>query len=211
MSIENIIPEKTIERLSEYRRVLLRLKDNGHTHLFSHTLAAKLGITAVQVRRDLMLIGFSSDTKRGYEIENMIDFIGKVLDDDNIINVGVVGMGKLGQAITRYFSGKRSKLKIVCAFDSDPRKIDAVLDDIKCYDVNTLEQTIKEQSVRMLILCLPSSEARRLMPSIINSGVRGVLNFTSAYLNFPPEIYVEDYDIITLLEKVAYFVKNSKD
>jgi redox-sensing transcriptional repressor len=49
------------------------------------------------------------------------------------------------------------------------------------------------------------------MPSIINSGVRGVLNFTSAYLNFPPEIYVEDYDIITLLEKVAYFVKNSKD
>ena len=49
---ENVIPEKTIERLSEYRRVLLRLKDNGRTHLFSHTLAEKLGITAVQVRRD---------------------------------------------------------------------------------------------------------------------------------------------------------------
>lgn len=207
----NIIPEKTIERLSEYRRVLLRLKDNGLTHLYSHTLAAKLGITAVQVRRDLMLIGFSSDTKRGYEIENLIEFIGQVLDDDNIINVAVVGMGKLGQAITRYFTGKRAKLKIVCAFDNDPRKIDAILNDVKCYNIEQFNQIIKEQNVRMLILCLPSNEARRLVPDIINSGVHGILNFTSAYLNFPPEIYVEDYDIITLLEKVAYFVKNSKD
>lgn len=211
MCSENIIPEKTIERLSEYRRVLLRLKDNGHTHLFSHTLAAKLGITAVQVRRDLMLIGFSSDTKRGYEIENLIEFIGKVLDDDAIINVGVVGMGKLGQAITRYFTGKRSKLKIVCGFDSDPRKIDAVLNNVKCYDIAKFNQVIKDHNIRMLIMCLPSSDARRLVPDITNSGIRGILNFTSAYLNFPPEIYVEDYDIITLLEKVAYFVKNSKD
>ncbi|MBO5710067.1 MAG: redox-sensing transcriptional repressor Rex, partial [Rikenellaceae bacterium] len=127
MTSENLIPEKTIERLSEYRRVLLRLKDNGRTHLFSHTLAEKLGITAVQVRRDLMLIGFSSDNKRGYDSEVLVDFIGKVLDDDRIINVGIVGMGKLGQAITRYFTGKRSKLKIVCAFDNDERKINAML------------------------------------------------------------------------------------
>ena len=210
MTSENLIPEKTIERLSEYRRVLLRLKDNGRTHLFSHTLAEKLGITAVQVRRDLMLIGFSSDNKRGYDIEVLIDFIGKVLDDDQTINVGIVGMGKLGQAITRYFTGKRSKLKIVCAFDNDERKINAMMNDVKCYDIKDLQQEVKTQNIRMLILCLPSSEARLLVPTIIDSGIKGVLNFTSVYLNFPPEIYVEDYDIITLLEKVAYFVKNNK-
>ena len=58
------IPEKTIERLSEYRRTLLSCHRQGITHVFSHVLAGIHGITAVQVRRDLMLIGFSSDTKK---------------------------------------------------------------------------------------------------------------------------------------------------
>ena len=61
------IPEKTIERLSEYRRTLLSCHKQGITHIFSHVLAGIHGITAVQVRRDLMLIGFSSDTKKRSE------------------------------------------------------------------------------------------------------------------------------------------------
>ena len=58
-TLTNTIPEKTIERLSEYRRTLLASHRQGITHIFSHVLAGIHGITAVQVRRDLMLIGFS--------------------------------------------------------------------------------------------------------------------------------------------------------
>ena len=46
---------------------------------------------------------------------------------------------------------------------------------------------------------------------IINAGSQGVLNFTSTRLNFPQGIYVENYDITTLLEKVAYCVKESEE
>ena len=49
--IPNGIPEKTIERLSEYRRTLLACHREGITHIFSHVLAGIHGITAVQVRR----------------------------------------------------------------------------------------------------------------------------------------------------------------
>ena len=52
------------------------------------------------------------------------------------------------------------------------------------------------------------SMCRRL---IINAGIKGVLNFTSTRLNFPQGIYVENYDITTLLEKVAYCVKESEE
>ena len=68
------IPEKTIERLSEYRRTLRASHEQGITHIFSHVLAGIHGITAVQVRRDLMLIGFSSDTKKGYDVE-VLDYL----------------------------------------------------------------------------------------------------------------------------------------
>ena len=110
------IPEKTIERLSEYRRSLLSCHNQGITHIFSHVLAGMHGITAVQVRRDLMLIGFSSDTKKGYEVKTLIEFINNILDSKSVMNVAIIGMGHLGQAITKYFNSKGLKLRIVSAF-----------------------------------------------------------------------------------------------
>lgn len=66
-----------------------------------------------------MLIGFSSDTKKGYDVEVLIDFISGILDSPNVVNIGVLGMGNLGQALTKYFNGRRSKLRIVASFDVD--------------------------------------------------------------------------------------------
>ncbi len=58
------LPGKTVERLSEYRRALLECLAEKRNFIFSHHLAASLHITAVQVRRDLMLIGYSSATQK---------------------------------------------------------------------------------------------------------------------------------------------------
>lgn len=91
-SLTNAIPEKTIERLSEYRRTLLASHKQGITHIFSHVLAGIHGITAVQVRRDLMLIGFSSDTKKGYDVQVLIEYISRILDSPSQMNIAVLGM-----------------------------------------------------------------------------------------------------------------------
>ena len=204
------IPEKTIERLSEYRRTLLSCHKQGITHIFSHVLAGMHGITAVQVRRDLMLIGFSSDTKKGYDVKTLIEFINNILDSEDVMNVAIIGMGHLGQAITKYFNGKRRKLRIVASFDIDPEKVDKTIDDIPCYHMDQFKEVVSSMDISIAVISSPTRVAPSLVVPIINAGIKGVLNFTSVYLNFPPEIYVEDYDIITLLEKVAYFVKNSK-
>ena len=132
------IPEKTIERLSEYRRTLISCDKQGISHVFSHVLAGFHGITAVQVRRDLMLIGFSSDTKKGYDVKVLIKFISDILDSREPINMAVIGMGHLGQAITKYFNGKRLKLRIVAAFDIDPTKVGQEVMGIPCYDMKEL-------------------------------------------------------------------------
>ena len=121
-TVGNNIPEKTIERLSEYRRTLLACHKQGITHIFSHVLAGMHGITAVQVRRDLMLIGFSSDTKKGYDVKVLIEFINGILDSECVMNVAVIGMGNLGQAITKYFNGKGLKLRIVTAGRADHQR-----------------------------------------------------------------------------------------
>lgn len=201
------LPERTVERLSEYRRMLLECLKQGKTHIYSHELASMHGITAVQVRRDLMLIGFSSDTKKGYDVEVLIDFIGTIIDSPAGLNVGVIGMGNLAQAVTHYFNGKRSKLRITAAFDIDPNKVGHTVAGVPCYHMDTFAETARSLDLRIVILTSPSSVAAGTVEPITRAGIRGVLNFTSTPLNFPDDIYVEDYDIITLLEKVAYFSK----
>ncbi|MBO5732766.1 MAG: redox-sensing transcriptional repressor Rex [Alistipes sp.] len=211
-NIENTtIPEKTIERLSEYRRTLLKCHAHGITHIFSHVLAGMHGITAVQVRRDLMLIGFSSDTKKGYDVRVLINFIDNILYSEQPMNMAVIGMGHLGQAVTKYFNGKGLKLRIIAAFDIDERKVGETIDGIPCYHIDEFESRVSELDLSIVIVSLPTSSAASLVLPIINSGIKGVLNFTSAPLNFPQGIVVENYDITTLLEKVAYFVKVAEE
>ncbi len=210
-TIQSGIPEKTVERLSEYRRTLLASHKQGITHIFSHVLAGIHGITAVQVRRDLMLIGFTSDNKKGYDVKELIDFISSILDSSSMVNIAVMGMGHLGQAITKYFNGKGFNLKIIAAFDVDPDKVDATIDGIPCYHMNRFEEIVEKYEISLAILSCPTNVASQLVLPIINAGIKGVLNFTSTPLNFPQGIMVENYDITTLLEKVAYFVKEGEE
>ncbi len=174
---KKMLPERTVERLSEYRRTLLRKLSEGTTHIHSHSLASMHGITAVQVRRDLMLIGFSSDNKKGYNVSELIDFISSILDSQSVIGVAVVGMGRLA---------------------------------IPVYPIDEFAEQCKRLSVRIALLTLPAKAIDGIRHIIDASPVEGVLNFTSK--PFTPaegsDIYVEDYDIITLLEKVAYFIKD---
>ena len=210
-SFPSNIPEKTVERLSEYRRTLLSCHAQGITHVFSHVLAGMHGITAVQVRRDLMLIGFSSDTKKGYDVKVLIDFISGILDSPEPQNIAVIGMGHLGQAITKYFNGKGLKLRIIAAFDNDPGKVGTTKLGVPVYHVDDFEKEVEQMDINLAILAVPTDSAEEYRLPIINAGIKGVLNFTSKPLNFPLGIAVENYDITTLLEKLAYFVKESED
>lgn len=207
----SLIPEKTIERLSEYRRSLMAAHRNGVTHIFSHIIAGIHGITAVQVRRDLMLIGFSSDNKKGYDVKELIDYIGGILDSSSMIKIAILGMGHMGQAVTKYFNGKGFNLKITASFDIDPEKVDTTIDNIPCYHIDDFVDIVEEQEISLAILSCPTKIAAELVNPIINAGIKGVLNFTSSPLNFPQGIIVENYDITTLLEKIAYFVKEGDE
>ena len=203
------LPGKTVERLSEYRRTLLGCLDEKKNFIFSHDLAARLHITAVQVRRDLMLIGYSSVQRKGYDVRELIDTIGFIIDSAKSINVAIIGIGNLGRAVAGYFKGKRSQLNIVASFDTDPQKVNKVISGIKCYPIEEMEKLIKELNIRIAILTVPPDFASNVAEEIVRYGIKGILNYTTIALNVPDGVYLEEYDMITSIEKVAYFVKES--
>jgi redox-sensing transcriptional repressor len=201
------LPEKTVERLSEYRRTLLNCLSEGKTHIYSHELALMQHITAVQVRRDIMFIGYSSMQRKGYDVQELIEVIGNIIDADQPLNVAVIGIGNLGRAVTHYFMGKRSKLNIIAAFDIDINKTDRVISGVKCYPMQKLQDIVGELDISIAILTVPTDTAIETTEKLVLSGIKGILNFTSVPLNVPSNVHLEQYDMITSLEKLAYFVK----
>jgi len=109
------ISERTIARLSLYRRILDRFQDKGSDSIYSHELARQSGATPAQVRRDLMEVDYFGSAARGYRVEELIMAIDRTLDGPKRQLIGLVGVGNLGRAVLHYFAGRRRQLEIVAA------------------------------------------------------------------------------------------------
>lgn len=207
---DRILPEKTVERLSEYRRTLYNCLDDSKAFIFSHELAEMHDITAVQVRRDIMFIGYSTSNRKGYNIEELIKVIGSIIDPDEQMNVAVIGYGNLGKAVSTYFIGKRPLLNLAATFDLDPKKTGSKIQGVECYSIDRLREIITNKDISIAILTVPVYSAKEMAKAVVQAGIKGILNFTTVNLSVPLNIYLEEYDMITSMEKVAYFVKNAE-
>ena len=201
------IPVKTIARLSQYRRALLICSQKGKTHIFSHEIAAIQHVTAVQVRRDLMLIGFNGSLKQGYNIRDLVDVISEILDYREGINVAIFGLGNFGRALFNYFFGKREQLRIVATFDSNTEKIGTEYNGVYCYSPYRVEEIIKKKNIKIAILTVPPDRAVEVTKKLVDAGIKGILNYTSTPVNVPDNVFLDEYDMITTIEKAAFFVK----
>jgi redox-sensing transcriptional repressor len=202
-----LVSEKTIGRLSLYRRLLAGLLAENRQNIYSHELARLAGGTAPQVRRDLMAIGYSGSPAKGYEVADLAESISIFLDNPDGTRGTIVGAGNLGRAIMSYFESRRPKLKIVAAFDDDPNKIGSEICNCPCYDIAELKPIVSQMDISLGAITVPVDRAQEVADKLVAAGVMGILNFAPIRLHLPANVYVEDVDLTMSMEKVAYFVR----
>ncbi|MCE5278506.1 MAG: redox-sensing transcriptional repressor Rex [Planctomycetaceae bacterium] len=201
------VPDKVVARLSLYRRLLSALAAENVDYVYSHELAKAAGASAAQVRRDVMIVGFTGSPTKGYEIRELIKAIGRLLDAADIQEVALVGVGNLGRAILAYFAGRRPNLRIAVSFDKDPAKVDRVIHGCRCYPIEQLQTMVAERQIDTAIVAVPADQAQHAVDLLVGAGVCGLLNFAPVRLRVPPSVFVEDMDLTTSLEKVAFFAR----
>ncbi len=103
-----MVSRKTVSRMSRYRRLLSSLRAEGVESIYSHQLARHAVVSAAQVRRDLMVIGYSGSPNKGYDVDACIASIGTFLDGAVSQEVALVGVGNLGRAVLAHFEDKTS-------------------------------------------------------------------------------------------------------
>ena len=203
------VPQRTVGRISLYRRLLSRFREDNASHVFSHQLARAAGVTPAQVRRDLMSIGYSGSPARGYDLEGLAAGIAQFLDSPVPEPAALIGVGNLGRAILAYFEGRRPNLAIVAAFDRDKSKTGRAIHGCRCYPVGQLARVMRQRRIGIAVLAVPAEEGQGVADRLVKAGVRGILNFAPVHLRVPAGVYVEDVDITTSLEKVAFFARRS--
>lgn len=202
------ISEKTIERLSIYRRYLKDLQKNGKDRVYSHELAQLVSGTAAQVRRDLMQVGSNGCSSKGYEVSMLIDEIAKLLDCSEKQNIALIGVGNLGRALLGYFSGSRENYDIVALFDNAPDKCGRVICGKRCYNMNQLTEIVKEQKISTAILAVPAEAAEETAQNLIDAGIKAILNFAPRHIT-SNRVFIETLDMTKALEKAIYFSRKN--
>jgi len=198
---------KTIGRLSQYRRILYGLMADGERYIFSHQLAAYMGGSAAQVRRDVMAVGYTGSPTRGYDVHELSRAIGDFLDAPSGQSVALVGVGNLGRAILAYFTGRRPRLSIVAAFDVDPGKVNRVIHGCRCFSFDEMETVVRDKQIEIGLITVPADQAQGVTERLVRAGVTGIVNFAPVRLWVPADVYVEEIDMTTSLEKAAYFAR----
>jgi redox-sensing transcriptional repressor len=206
--VQAAVSERTIGRLSLYRRLLAGLLADGVQSVFSHQLARLACSTPAQVRRDLMTVGYRGSPVSGYDVPRLLESLRECLDAPGGQGVVLVGVGNLGKAILSYFRGRRPSLEIVAAFDNDPAKTGRIIHGCRCWPMERLGEVVREQKVRTAVITVPAADAQKVAEAAVEAGVGGLLNFAPVRLRVPPQIHVEDMDMSIALEKVAYFSRH---
>jgi redox-sensing transcriptional repressor len=199
------ISSKVMGRLTRYRALLTEYFPKDKLHVFSHELATMMGFSASQVRRDLMCLGYFGVPRYGYEVKELIHHINDVLDASKVHHVAVVGAGNLGRALMSFLGSRRATLKIVAAFDDDPQLANRLINGVPCYAMDRAEEIMKHQGITIAILCVPGSAAQRVTDRLVIAGIKGILNFAPVPIRIPVGIALEEIDVTSALERVAFY------
>ena len=114
------VPYRTIGRLTLYWRILRDLASEGENNIYSYDLAAKSRVTAAQVRRDLMVVGYSGTPAKGYDVKKLRDHIEAFVFPAEEQRAIIAGVGNIGRALLKFFVGRRPTLKIVASLETNP-------------------------------------------------------------------------------------------
>lgn len=203
---QNKIPQATAKRLPLYYRFLNNLNHQGKSRVSSKELSEAVKVDSATIRRDFSYFGALGKKGYGYNVEYLLGFFRKTLDQDEVTDVALIGVGNLGTAFLHYNFMKNNNIRIRMAFDTDRDKAETDIGGVPIYHIDDLEAKMK--GITVVILTIPASEAEGITGRLVEQGITGVLNFTPARLTVPDYIRVHHIDLAVELQALVYFLKH---
>ncbi|SHK54282.1 redox-sensing transcriptional repressor Rex [Tepidibacter formicigenes] len=200
-----------IRRLPKYHRYLKDLLEREIYRISSKELSEIIGFTASQIRQDLNNFGGFGQQGYGYNVEELYSEISKILGLHNTYNTIIVGAGNLGQAIANYSGFQKSGFEIKALFEANPRFIGLKIRDLEILDVEVMEEYIKENNIKIAVICTPKESAQDIANKLVKAGISGIWNFAPVDLQLDGNVVVENVHLTESLFTLSYLLNEKEE
>lgn len=199
--------KNSLRRIFLYRSCLHRLKLMGVEKVFSYTLASETGVSSDQVRKDFSEFSIRGNKRGGYDIDELLEKMEYIFHRNKENNIILIGMGNLGQALSKYSRFMQRNMNIVATFDIDPFKHKG-RSDTPVYNLGRLKEVIDRFKVRVAIIAVPEISAQEVTDELVRLKIKGIINFAPVLLRVPQNVVVNNVNLCDELESVIYYVHN---
>lgn len=177
----------------------------------STELSEAVQVDSATIRRDFSYFGELGKRGYGYDVENLMNFFAKTLNEDELTNVALIGVGNLGSALLKYKFHQSNSIRVSCAFDVNEDIVGRIVDGIPVYPMEDMMEQIRVQQIEVAILTIPARKAQEVVNKLAEAGVKGILNFTAARLVAPPEVLIQNVDLTNELQTLIYFLHHDNE
>ena len=189
------ISELTTNRLSLYLRFLNELQNRGVETVSSKVLAEQFGLNAALIRKDLAHFGDLGVRGVGYVVEDLRRELRSILGLDRQLRVAIMGAGNLGLALADYPGFRQEGFQIVALFDNLREKVGRVSrSGVSIYDTLDLKEIARREGITIAVIAVPAASAQDVVNTVIDAGIRAVLNFSRGTLRVPDQVKVKSVD-----------------
>jgi redox-sensing transcriptional repressor len=203
-SRRRVIPEATVARLPVYHRCLLQMQAEDRPKASSEQLAELAGVNAAKVRKDLSYFGSYGTRGVGYDVDQLLVEIRRELGLTHDWPCVIVGAGNLGSALAKFAGFSDRGFSVVAVVDVDPAKVGQQLGELTVFHEDELATLVSSLGVVIGIITTPPVAAQDAANTLIDAGVRSILNFAPTVLDVPEDVLVREVDVAVELQILAF-------
>ncbi len=191
------VPLPSVRRLPVYLDLLRQRAEAGEETIACTAIAGALSQDPTQVRKDLAITGVGGRPKIGYDVAELIAGIESFLGWNDCSQAFLAGAGNLGRALVGYAALRDAGLEIACAFDTDPIKQGESIGQVQVLPLRRLRTLARRMHIHVGIVAVPAEAAQDVAELMIDGGITAIWNFAPQRLEVPPEVVVEDADMLS--------------
>ena len=201
------ISELTINRLSLYLRLLNELEVKRVKTVSSKELAHAFGLNAALIRKDLAHFGDLGVRGLGYVVKDLQRELRSILGLDRNLKVAIIGAGNLGLALADYPGFRKEGFEIVALFDNFHSKVGRKSRrGVPIYDIRELKNIAQREGIAIVAIAVPEKSAQNVVNTVMEAGIRAVLNFSPGTLRVPEHVKLKSVDLTVSLEGLSFYL-----
>ena len=189
------------------RAIVPNNPESANNSVSSKELAQAFGLNAALIRKDLAHFGDLGVRGLGYVVKDLQRELRSILGLDRNLKVAIIGAGNLGLALADYPGFRKEGFEIVALFDNFHSKVGRKSRrGVPIYDIRELKNIAQREGIAIVAIAVPEKSAQNVVNTVMEAGIRAVLNFSPGTLRVPEHVKLKSVDLTVSLEGLSFYL-----